>query len=96
MPRHRIATVLLLSSAAAFASPEHRPPSDDKAKPELIKLRAELFHLDKDAAKQQKTKFRSLCDADGYPLVGNIRSKGDDDRLQPSALCELVRENKPK
>jgi hypothetical protein len=96
MPRHRIATVLLLSSAAAFASPDHRPPTDDKAKPELIKLRAELFQLDKDGAKQQRAKFRPLCDADGYPLVGNIRSKGDDDRMQPSALCELVRETKTK
>lgn len=96
MTRHRIATVLLLSSAAAFASPDHRPPSDDQAKPELIKLRAELFHLTKDAAKQQQAKFRALCDADGYPLVGNIRSKGDDGYMQPSALCELVRETKAK
>jgi hypothetical protein len=47
-------------------------------------------------AKQQRAKFRPLCDADGYPLVGNIRSKGDDDRMQPSALCELVRETKTK
>jgi hypothetical protein len=96
MTRHRIATVLLLSSATAFASPDHRPPTDDKAKPELIKLRAEMFHLRGDEVKQQVARFRPLCDADGYPLVGNIRSKGDDDRMQPSALCTLVRESKPK
>jgi len=96
MTRHRIATVLLLSSAAAFASPDHRPPADDKAKPELLKLRADLFHLSRDEAKQQRAKFRPLCDADGYPLVGNIATKGDGDRMQPSALCELVRETKAK
>lgn len=96
MTRHHIATVLLLSSAAAFASPDHRPPSDDKAKPELLKLRAELFHLSRDEAKHQRAKFRPLCDADGYPLVGNILTKGDGDRMQPSALCELVRETKAK
>jgi len=96
MTRHRIATVLLLSSAAAFASPDHQPPPDDKAKPELIKLRAELFHVSRDEAKQQQAKFRPLCDADGYPLVGNIRSKGDGGYMQPSALCELVRDKKAK
>jgi acyl-CoA synthetase (AMP-forming)/AMP-acid ligase II len=92
MTRHRIATVLLLSSAAAFASPDHRPPPDDKAKPELLKLRAELFHLTGDAAKQQLDHFRPLCDADGYPLVGNIATKGE--RTQPSEVCAAVREHK--
>jgi len=96
MTRHRIATVLLLSSATAFASPEHRPPSDDKAKPALIKLRAEMFHLRGEQVKQQVARFRPLCDADGYPLVGNISTKGDGDRMQPSALCTLVRESKAK
>lgn len=93
---HRIATVLLLSSATAFASPEHRPPPDAKAKPALIKLRGEMFELPGDKVKQQLARFRPLCDADGYPLVGNISTKGDDDRMQPSALCTLVRESKPK
>ena len=94
MTRHRIATVLLLSSAAAFASPEHRPPDDDHAKPELLKLRAELYHSTADAAKKQLAHFRPLCDADGYPLVGNIATKGE--RFQPSELCAVVRETKPK
>jgi hypothetical protein len=92
MTRHRIATVLLLSSAAAFASPDHRPPPDATAKPELLKLRAELFQLAGDAAKQQLDHFRPLCDADGYPLVGNIVTKGE--RTQPSEVCARVREHK--
>ena len=94
MTRHRIATALLLSSAAAFASPERRPPDDDHAKPELLKLRAELFHSTEDAAKKQLAHFRPLCDADGYPLVGNIATKGE--RFQPSELCAIVRETKAK
>ena len=93
MPRHRIATVLLLSSAAAFASPGHRPPDDAHAKPELLKLRGELRALGVAQGKQQVAHFRPLCDAEGYPLVGNIRTKGDDEgALQPSELCKLVRE----
>jgi hypothetical protein len=96
MTRHRIATVLLLSSATALASPDHRPPPDAKAKPELIKLRGEMFELPGDKVKQRLTRFRPLCDAEGYPLVGNIRTKGEDDRMQPSALCTLVRESKAK
>ncbi|HET9987662.1 MAG TPA: hypothetical protein VFQ65_04065 [Kofleriaceae bacterium] len=96
MTRHRIATVLLLSSATAFASPGHRPPPDDKAKPELIKLRGEMFELPGEKVKQQLARFRPLCDADGYPLVGNIRTKGDGDRMQPSTLCALARESKAK
>jgi len=94
MTRHRIAAVLLLSSASAFASPEHRPPADDAAKPELLKLRAELFHSTEDAAKKQLAHFRPLCDAEGYPLVGNIATKGE--RFQPSELCAIVRSTKAK
>jgi len=94
MTRHRIATALLLSSAAAFASPEHRPPEDARAKPELLKLRAELFHSSEEASKKQLAHFRPLCDADGYPLVGNIATKGE--RFQPSELCAIVRQTKAK
>jgi hypothetical protein len=87
MPRtHRIATLILLAATSARADP----------KPDLEKLRSELRALPYDAAAKQLTHFRPLCDADGYPLVGNISTKGDGDKMQPSTLCKLVREQKAK
>ena len=48
--------------------------------------------LHDDQVKQQLARFRPLCDADGYPLVGNIATKGQTIGSQPSELCTLVRE----
>jgi len=87
--RHRIATIMLLSSTAASASP-HTPPSDDKAKPALIKLRTELFEMSPDDAVKALPRFKALCDADGYPLVGNVLHKGQDQQMQPSRACKLL------
>jgi len=91
--RHRIATLIVLSSTVAAASPDaHRPPSDDKVKPALLQLRTELRALTHENAVKALPRFRALCDADGYPLVGNIATKGEDDRIQPSQACRLLRE----
>jgi hypothetical protein len=91
--RHRIATLILLSSTVASASPgAHRPPPDDRVKPALMQLRTELHAMSHDNAVKALPRFRALCDADGYPLVGNIASKGEDDRIQPSQACRLLRE----
>jgi hypothetical protein len=60
------------------------------SKPELLKLRRELYNMQYDDAAKQLPRFRALCDADGYPLVGNIASKGDGRRMQPSEACNTL------
>jgi len=95
--RHRLAALILLSSTAsaspASASPgAHPPPGDGEVKPALLKLRSELRGMTRDTAVKVLPRFRALCDADGYPLVGNIATKGEDDRMQPSEACRLLRE----
>jgi hypothetical protein len=91
--RHRLATLILLSSTVASASPDaHRPPPDEKVKPALLQMRTELRAMSHDDAVKALPRFRALCDAEGYPLVGNIATKGEDDRIQPSEACRLLRE----
>jgi len=92
--RHRIATFLLLSSTAlASPAPHAPPPPDRQAKPELLKLRSEAIAMTEDQVKQDLRRFKPLCDAEGYPLVGNIAVKGK--AMQPSMICKLVREHVP-
>ena len=56
---------------------------------ELLELRSELANTPPAQALERIDHFRPLCDADGYPLVGNVASKGVG--LQPSELCAEVR-----
>lgn len=90
--RHRLATLILLSSTASASPGAHRPPDDDHVKPALLKMRTELRALTYDAVVKALPRFRALCDAEGYPLVGNVATKGEDDRIQPSVACRLSRE----
>jgi len=87
--RHRIATIVLLSSTAASACP-HTPPPDEKVKPAVITLRNDLFAMTPEEAAKALPRFKALCDADGYPLVGNIIQKGEDNRMQASRACEIL------
>jgi hypothetical protein len=88
--KHRILAVILLAAPAAAAWPgRHEPPPDSAARPELLKLRGELLGTDREVARKDAGRFRALCDADGYPLVGNIANKAE--RYQPSELCADVR-----
>lgn len=57
---------------------------------ELGALADELASTDRAAARAELLHFRPLCDAEGYPLVGNIVRKGPMN-TQPSELCEIVR-----
>jgi len=84
---HHVLTVLLLSAAPAVASPT--PPPDDAVTKPLLDLRAQLRDAGHDKAIAQLARFRPLCDKDGYPLVGNIASKGG--VYQPSQFCRDVR-----
>ncbi len=85
--------ILLLASTPAFAgdSPfviEYEGP------PELVELRSELFEAGREQALEQIPRFRALCDAEGYPLVGNAVRKTD--VFQPSQFCEAVRTKESK
>jgi hypothetical protein len=88
---HQVLTVLLLSASPAGASPAapHAPPDDAHASKPLINLRAELISAGRDKVQASVGRFRALCDADGYPLVGNMVGKGN--VYQPSEFCSDVR-----
>jgi hypothetical protein len=86
--KHRILAFMLLSVPAA-ASPGRQPPPDSAAPKELLELRAQLLKTKPEQARTEATRFRALCDADGYPLVGNIANKTG--RYQPSELCADLR-----
>lgn len=88
--KHPILAVLLLSAAPALASPGagHSPPPDDKARPELLELRGKLAGAGPEGARRDRSRFRPLCDRDGYPLVGNIEGKRV---YQVSQFCAEVR-----
>jgi hypothetical protein len=106
MSRKRtVLTVILLSATPAAASPgaspaappsagptDHppAPPPDARAAPALLALRTQLLQTPRAEAKAQLARFRPLCDRDGYPLVGNVASKGNVD--QPSQVCSYVRD----
>ncbi|HEX7704259.1 MAG TPA: hypothetical protein VF403_26130 [Kofleriaceae bacterium] len=85
--RHRIVTLVLLSSSTtALARPHHhRPPAPAEASPVLREVRTELAEfIDPKAL----PRFQALSDADGYPYVGNVRTKGssrEDDEMDDVA-----------
>ena len=91
MPRKRnILTVLLLSAAPAAASPDaHAPPPDAKVSKATLDLRMDLIRTGRDKAQADVSRFRPLCDKDGYPLVGNMANKSN--VYQPSQFCSDVR-----
>ncbi len=91
--KHSILAVLLLSAAPAAASPgrdaERKPPPDEKVSRQIRDLRADLINAGRERALGDMPRFRPLCDADGYPLVGNIGNKPN--VFQPSKFCAEVR-----
>ncbi|HEY0989124.1 MAG TPA: hypothetical protein VGD80_18780 [Kofleriaceae bacterium] len=87
--KRNILTVLLLSAAPVAASPDaHAPPPDSKVSKPLLDLRMDLIRMGRDKAQSDLSRFRPLCDKDGYPLVGNMANKGN---YQPSQFCSDVR-----
>ncbi len=94
--KRNILTVLLLSVAPAAASPTapHAPPADSEVARPLLELRSLLLHAGRDKAQADPSKFRPLCDKDGYPLVGNIANKGN--MYQPSQFCSDVRKTEKR
>jgi hypothetical protein len=70
--------------------------SDKEVRPELLALRAELDQAGRASALARPEHFRPLCDADGYPLVGNLQRKREVGReyFGPTAFCAAMREKK--
>ena len=84
-------------SAASSAKDQELPPVPKKEGPSMIEaLREELLPLTPSAAREREDRFRPLCDADGYPLVGNaIQKTIGGPGYQPSAFCADVRSRIP-
>jgi len=92
MRTHKLLTVLLLSSAPAGACPT--PPPDSAAPAALLELRGDLIKAGHDKAQVDASRFRALCDKDGYPLVGNLVGKRG--VYQPSEFCSDVRKQEKR
>jgi hypothetical protein len=82
--RHRIVTLVLLSSSTTALARPHHPHLQKPA-------RSVLHQVEKQLAKfvDLKTvpRFQALTDADGYPYVGNVKTKGsgrEDDEMDAS------------
>ena len=105
--RTLIPILLLTSTNAMAAAGTSGPPSDEEAKPELLELRGEMAEAGKEEALNARLLYRPLCDAEGYPLVGNLMPKQPDDEtpsvlmqpeppFQPSEFCTVIRADQPK
>ena len=81
-------TAPMTPAAAVVATPPE--PADDAAQPQaLLELRGSLYGTDRETALAASARFRALCDAEGYPLVGNIANKGQ--RYDVSEYCSDLR-----
>jgi len=100
--RHAIRTTKLLGAVALVSAPAcsqptvaaDRPtasatPAASNPPPNLPTLQQELATAGRDKALAAAAHYRPLCDADGYPLVGNLTRKMPD--YQVSAFCAEVR-----
>jgi hypothetical protein len=82
------------ATSPAEPAPESKPTTSDQQDPaaeptcDMTALRDELAAITLEGALQQHERFRCLCDDQGYPLVGNINSKG----TTPSAVCASLKE----
>ena len=95
MRTHKLLTVLLLSSAPAGACPDRPTPPPDSAVPAALReLRADLIKAGRDKVQADASRFRALCDHDGYPLVGNLVGKRG--VYQPSEFCRDVRQQEKR
>lgn len=88
-----VVTVSLLPNPSAAPVVPATPPvikPDDEQPESVMRLRSELYRADELTLGVSHAKFRALCDANGYPVVGNVASKSM--RHDVSSYCEDVRE----
>jgi hypothetical protein len=88
----RVEAPAATQAPVASAQPEAPAERSMSKDPALLALAEDLATGGKEQALAQAARFRAICDADGYPLVGNVMRK--DARYQPSAFCATVREKK--
>lgn len=102
--RTLIPLVLFTATSASAKESPPEPMPDDVAPPALLELRASLGEAGRESALESKMFYRPLCDADGYPLVGNMVPKSPDGSMpgfvapllppyQPSEFCGEIRED---
>lgn len=85
-PAPASAAPLAAETPVATSPASARPTSNER----LVTLREELFASQREDALAKVAHYRPLCDAQGYPLVGNVIRKAPG--YQPSAFCQDVRE----
>lgn len=81
-----------VAAPSIVALPARTPPPilpDDQQPQERLELRVALYRGGAGAAALSMERFRALCDADGYPLVGNVANKGK--RYEVANYCDDVR-----
>lgn len=82
-------TATTLACSGAVADPISTSPIPTATQTDLDALNVELSNTVLPSALERRDHFRPLCDAKGYPLVGNINSKGG---TTATEFCAAVRE----
>lgn len=83
--KRKIIVTTLLLSVGSIHSTEMR---NDKLSDRELKKLAKDFSLSLDPY-SEKTKFKSLCDRDGYPLVGNVGNKGNEPKVEKQVYLKV-------
>lgn len=63
---------------------------------EQQRARTKLRSTSPEFVRADLTPYLPLCDAAGYPLVGNASGSSKTARMQPSQMCTLVREDRAR
>jgi len=88
--RHRIVTLVLLSSSTTALARPHHPHRAPAAAPEASVLRQIRTELAEFIDPKALPRFQALTDTDGYPYVGNVRTKGSS--REDEGMDDIVRE----
>jgi len=93
-PPTEVAADVQHASARVEHASATRVPPPPKPDAKIYLLQSELYELDEERALAEKARFRPLCDADGFPVVGNVMRKSTG--YQASSFCAVVRNHKSR
>ena len=82
--------VIALAATGCGAAVDNPEPAAESEPRDLEALNQELSMTSLDEAVQNRWHFRSLCDDEGYPLVGNLNGKVI---TTASEFCEALRDS---